>query len=402
MAEWTDRRIVLVGGAGFIGHHLALRLRRLGATVTVVDSLAVNNYHHFKSNVSVVPSAELYLGIIEHRLALLREAGIPLIELDARDYHALSRAFAEIKPDTVVHLAAVSHADKSNRDPLATFDHSLRTLENSLDNARSKSLGVRHFVYFSSSTIYGNFAVEAVTEETPCEPIGIYAALKFAGEKMVIAYNQVFDVPYTIVRPSALYGPRCVSRRIGQILIENAIQGLEITIQGDGSDRLDFTYVDDLVQGLVLVLSNEAARNQTFNLTFGQSRSISEMSEILRRHFPDVRFRQKDRDKLMPKRGTLSVDKARRLLGYHPQYSLERGFVEYIEWYRSIWREIKGREEVKAEDRCESPFSHRQSQESVPPPPSKPTKEQPVMYALGKRKAVESTRVKPTDRAHVA
>ncbi len=348
MADWSDRRIVLVGGAGFIGHHLALRLKQLGADVTVIDSLAVNNYHHFKNSASILPSATLYLGILEHRLALLREAGVPLIELDARDYHDLSRAFTRVDPDTVVHLAAVSHADKSNRDPLATFDHSLRTLENSLDNVRSKSLHVQHFVYFSSSTIYGNFTTETVTEETPCEPIGIYAALKFAGEKMVIAYNQVFDVPYTIVRPSALYGPRCVSRRIGQILIENAMQGLEITIQGDGSDRLDFTYVDDLVQGLVLVMSNQAARNQTFNLTYGQSRSIGEMSELLRRHFPGVRFHHKDRDRLMPKRGTLSIEKARRLLGYDPQYPLEKGFVEYIEWYRSIWRGLKGRKAVEA------------------------------------------------------
>jgi nucleoside-diphosphate-sugar epimerase len=336
MAEWADRRIVLVGGAGFIGHHLALRLKELGAAVTVVDSLAVNNYHHFKNNISVVHSAELYLGIIEHRLALLREAGIPLVELDARDYHALSHAFNEIRPDTVVHLAAVSHADKSNRDPMATFDHSLRTLENSLDNARSKSLGVRHFVYFSSSTIYGNFTVESVTEETPCEPIGIYAALKFAGEKMVIAYNQVFEVPYTIVRPSALYGPRCVSRRIGQILIENAMRGLELTIQGDGDERLDFTYVEDLVEGLVLVLSKEEAKNQTFNLTFGQSRTLNDLATILKRYFPEVRSKHVPRDRLMPKRGTLSVEKAVRLLGYRPRFPIEIGFKRYIDWYKGL------------------------------------------------------------------
>jgi nucleoside-diphosphate-sugar epimerase len=340
MAPLSNRSFALVGGAGFIGHHLALRLRQLGAAVTVIDSLAVNNYHHFKSNRAVLPSAALYLGILEHRLALLSQAGIPLIELDARDYHALSRAFTRVDPDTVFHLAAVSHADKSNRDPLATFDHSLRTLENSLDNARSKSLAIGHFVYFSSSTIYGNFKADVVTEDTPCEPIGIYAALKLAGERMVIAYNQVFGTPYTIVRPSALYGPRCVSRRIGQILIENALQGLEVSIQGDGNDRLDFTYVDDLVDGLIRVVSNEAAKNQTFNMTYGQSRSINEMAEIVKRHFPEVRFNRQPRDRLMPKRGTLSIEKARRLLGYEPMHPLEKGFVEYIHWYKSIWQQF--------------------------------------------------------------
>mgnify|MGYP000845967368 CR=1 FL=1 len=76
--------------------------------------------------------------------------------------------------------------------------------------------------------VYGNFKQDFVDENSICDPIGIYGALKFSGEKIVIAYNQVFDIPYTIVRPSALYGERCVSRRVGQIFIENAIQNLDI------------------------------------------------------------------------------------------------------------------------------------------------------------------------------
>ena len=87
--------------------------------------------------------------------------------------------------------------------------------------------------------IYGNFPGGFVTEETPCDPIGIYGALKFGGEKLVIAYNQVFDLPYTIIRPSALYGMRCVSRRVGQIFIENALTGQDIKIGGEGNDRSD-------------------------------------------------------------------------------------------------------------------------------------------------------------------
>ena len=81
-----------------------------------------------------------------------------------------------------------------------------------------------------------------VDEDAICEPIGIYGTLKLSGELLVKAYNQVFDLPYTIIRPSALYGERCVSRRVGQIFIENAIQGNEININGDGEDKLDFTY----------------------------------------------------------------------------------------------------------------------------------------------------------------
>ena len=262
MSVLSGRRIALVGGAGFIGHHLALKLKDLGADVFVIDSLAVNNYYSFKNSADFVPNGELYLSIIQQRLDLLKEKGIPLTELDARDYIKLSYVIGELNVDALIHLAAVAHADRSNKDPYSTFDHSLRTLENSLDIARSPSLDIKHFIYFSSSMIYGNFAADSVTEETPCEPLGMYGALKFAGEKMVIAYNQVFALPYTILRPSALYGPRCVSRRVGQAFIENALQGLEISIQGDGSSRIDFTYIDDLVAGIVNVLENENSRNQ--------------------------------------------------------------------------------------------------------------------------------------------
>jgi nucleoside-diphosphate-sugar epimerase len=336
MNELSGRRIVLVGGAGFIGHHLALRLKDLGAGVFVIDNLMVNNYYFFREKAEFIPKAELYLSIIRQRLDLLHNKGIPLIEVDARDYHELTEAIKRIDPDTVIHLAAVAHADVSNKDPYSTFDHSLRTLENSLDISRSPNLHIRHFIYFSSSMIYGNFSSGYVTEETPCEPMGVYGALKFAGEKMVIAYNQVFGLPYTIIRPSALYGPRCVSRRVGQVFIENALQGLDVSIQGDGSSRLDFTYINDLVDGMVKVLQNENARNQIFNMTYGESRSVAQMAGILNEHFPNAEIRYLPKDRLSPDRGTLSVDKARRTLGYDPQYPLERGFVEYINWYKSI------------------------------------------------------------------
>ena len=91
---------------------------------------------------------------------------------------------------------------------------------------------------------------------------------------MVIGYNQVFDLPYTIVRPSALYGPRCISRRVIQIFIENAMKNKDILIDDDGKEKLDFTYIDDFIQGLEKILIHEASNKEIFNLTFGQARSI--------------------------------------------------------------------------------------------------------------------------------
>lgn len=327
------KRIALVGGAGFIGHNLALALKENGADIHVIDNLQVNHLGSFYGN-SKIQNRDNYLRILQERMDLLHAADIPVNVVDARDYHLLSHSLSTIQPQILVHLAAIAHADQSNKDPHSTFDHSLRTLENSLDNSRG--LEVEQLIYLSSSMIYGNFMQGEVNEETPLDPIGIYGALKFAGEKMVIAYNQVFDLPYTIIRPSALYGQRCVSRRVGQIFIENAIQGQAITIQGDGSDKLDFTYVKDFVHGMMLAMSTDKAKNEIFNLTTGNARKLLEMAEILKQHFPDAEIKHTEWDRLMPKRGTLSIEKARNLLGFESQYQLEKGFVEYIEWYKKM------------------------------------------------------------------
>jgi nucleoside-diphosphate-sugar epimerase len=334
----ANKSIVLIGGAGFIGHNLALTLKKAGAKVTIIDSLHVNSLLSFASSNYDEENRDLYYRIINQRLDLLREAEIPINVQDARDYNVLCRLLTEINPEVIIHLAAVAHANKSNKDPYSTFDHSSRTLENVLDNARSKQLNIKRFIYFSSSMVYGNFKGEVVTEETVCEPLGIYGALKFGGEKLVIAYNQVFDVPYTIVRPSALYGQRCVSRRVGQIFIENALKGVPLKISGDGSNRLDFTYIEDLSTGITKILENESSENQVFNITYGESRSIKDMIEIIEEHIPGIEVQYLPKDKLMPERGTLCVDKAKELIGYTPQYPLEKGFVKYINWYKETFK----------------------------------------------------------------
>ena len=187
--------------------------------------------------------------------------------------------------------------------------------------------------------VYGNFEGDAVTEDRRCSPLGIYGALKYGGEKLVIAYNQVFNMPYTIVRPSALYGERCVSRRVGQAFIENALRGIPLTVNGDGSDALDFTYIGDLVQGLILAIARPEAHNETFNLTYGGARSLKQMIAIMEEEFPGIQVNYNPRDSLMPERGTLSVEKAKQLLGYNPAFPLEKGFREYIRWYKKLAEE---------------------------------------------------------------
>ena len=242
----SGKRIALLGGAGFIGHN-PHRASPAEMRCPRYRQPAGQQPGAF-SNVVGDPNKALYLHLIQDRMRLLNEFGIPLHVVDARDYHALTRTLNEIHPQVVVQLAAIAHANRSNKDPFSTFDHSFRTLENALDFSRGEGTNIERFIYFSSSMVYGNFDGEAVTEERRCEPLGIYGAMEYGGEKLVIAYNQVFDLNYTILRPSALYGERCVSRRGGQAFIENAA-GKPLTINGDGTDALDFTYIGDLVQG---------------------------------------------------------------------------------------------------------------------------------------------------------
>jgi len=333
VSQLDGQRIALVGGAGFIGHNVAVAMTEMGAEVHVIDGLEVNNLLSYVALDDSNPNRELYLRIINQRFERLRAAGVPLHVQDARDYEALSRLLGEIKPTTIVQLAAVAHANRSNKNPYSTFDHSLRTLENSLDYARDT---VERFVYFSSSMVYGNFKEPEVSEDHALDPIGIYGALKFAGERLVIAYEQVFDLPYTIVRPSALYGPGCVSRRVSQAFIESALVGQELRVDGEGDERLDFSYIDDVVDGLCKMVASPAAANETFNLTAGASRSLAELVELVKQHFPEVEIKYVERDKLRPYRGTLSIEKAKRLVGYEPQMGLEEGLDRYVAWYREL------------------------------------------------------------------
>lgn len=332
MNELKGKVVAVMGGAGFIGHNLALALKSLGAEPHVVDSLQVNNLGAYTSGPNPDPNSDLYIAFINQRLDLLRRARIALHVIDIRDYHMVTRCLTAIKPDVVIHLAAIAHANRSNKDPFSTFDHSMRTLENVLDAVRERHC---HLVYFSSSLVYGHFNGEAVTEDRHCSPLGIYGALKYGAERLVIGYNQVFNLPYTIIRPSALYGQRCVSRRVGQAFIENALRGHPLTVTG-ASDSLDFTYIDDLVQGVTLAIARPEARNEIFNITYGSARTVGELAEMVREHFPGLELTHADRETLMPERGTLSIDKARRLLGYEPAHPLEKGFVEYIRWYKQL------------------------------------------------------------------
>ena len=310
----------MIGGGGFIGSHLARELS--GHDVIAVDSLMVNNLYADE------PFGELHSLILRERIA--NYAG-QLIIADARNYNILSPICKAAKPDVMIHLAAIAHQGKAQKNPHTTFDHSLRTLENALDIA--VNLKVKRFIYFSSSTVYGDWPESGIVDEaTTCAPKGIYGSLKLAGELLVRAYSQAYGLEYTIIRPSALYGPGCVSGRVIQRFIEQARNGKSLNAT---DERLDFTCVDDLVRGVRLAMESPEAINQIYNLTYGEARAVSVAATIVASHYGTV-FDMAPRDEVFADRGTLSIEKARSDFGYSPCVRLEDGVQKYIEWYDGL------------------------------------------------------------------
>lgn len=336
MSKLKNKKIAIVGGLGFIGHNLAIQLKKLGAKVAILDGMNVNSFSSVITNSDNIPNNEMSLKILNSRINELNKNKIELHHVDARDYNALSvKLLIQFKSDVVIHLAAVSHANRSLKDPLSTFDHSLRTLENTLDICKNKK--IQQLIFLSSSMVYGNFKKKVISENDLCDPIDIYGTLKYMAEKLINIYQKVFGINYTIIRPSALYGERCISRRVSQVFIEHAIQNQEITIQGDGKDKLDFTYIHDLCQGIIKSVLNKKAYNQTFNITFGNGREINDLIKILKNFFPNIKVKFIPRNKFMPIRGALSNSKAKKLLGFKPNWKLEQGYTNYIKWYIDLF-----------------------------------------------------------------
>ncbi len=337
-------RVLLIGGAGFIGHHLAIELRRLGVETMVVDNLSVNNLVANQETAELDPlRRQLYLNFLLDRFEAMRDAGVTFRNVDARLAIDLTRIFEEFEPTKVVHLSAIASAVEARKSPGLTFDVQLVTLRNILELCRSRVERGMHIVLMSSSTVYGDFEGASVDERVRPRPRGIYANTKYMAERLVREYRQ-YGLSYSIVRPSALYGERCISGRVSQAFIENALSGRPLLLEGGGDGRLDFTYIHDLVHGIVLSMAvpkpnpGEDVFTRTFNLTFGNARTIAELAGIVREVVPDAVLEERPRVEEKPVRGTLETGLARDYLGFVPEWPLEKGYRRYCEWYAKEWQ----------------------------------------------------------------
>jgi nucleoside-diphosphate-sugar epimerase len=316
-------KVFITGGAGFVGSRVARRFVERGDEVYIFDT--------FKQY--LIPDPEVTPPNLLLRLKNFIDK-VHLIQGDTLNKDHLRRTLNHIKPDIIIHMAALPLAFMAIEHTEDAFNSILASTVNFLEIVRDFEHPCR-LVYTSSSMVYGNFVTDPVTEDAPKDPKEIYGSFKLSSEIVCRGYMKCYDLDLAIVRPSAVYGPYDANQRVIQKFIAKAMAGEPLHVDGDGSFRLDFTFVEDAAQAIELVATHPAAKGETFNITRGEARSLKEVIDILRKHFPDLEAEYGPAPAYMPKRGTLDVSKARNLLGYKPGYDLERGVSLYVEHLRN-------------------------------------------------------------------
>lgn len=333
------RYALVTGGLGFIGSFIARRLLKDG----LVDKVVLLD--HFGKYIS--PLREGYFDYRKFRLADIEQNTI--VERGDPRYFSISNEIVlKYDPVYVFHLAALPLAKLDNLTPEEAWEGTIVSTSNllqALDNAkRSGRRNLKRFLYASSSMVYGNFISEEATEDHPTNPKEIYGTMKLAGECVTKGLSNYYEVPSTIIRPSAVYGPTDMNKRVSQIYIEKAIRGKKLIVHGE-DEKLDFTFVKDVAMGFVKAAISKKAVGETFNITYGKASRLLDFVLTLKEIFPDLEYEVIERDEFRPRRGTLCIEKARKIIGFNPQYDLRSGIGEYVDFVRKYHPYLKGGKE---------------------------------------------------------
>jgi nucleoside-diphosphate-sugar epimerase len=312
--------ILVTGGLGFIGHNVVKLLKTQGHTIVVVDNA---------TNYGIIPQAEVDYLIAEREF---RIAPCLTHRADIKDQGTMEYIIQRHAIDLVVHLASFPRQKVVNINPCwgsQTMSEGLL----SLIEASAKH-GVKKFVYVSSSMVYGNFTDEyfdGVDENHPTNPIGQYGIMKLAGEWLVKDYSRSKGLTYTIVRPSAVYGPYDVEDRVVSKFLLAAMRGETIQVNGP-KESLDFTYVDDVADGIASASVSDNTDNMTYNITRGQSHTLLEAAELAIKIAGSGQIQVNERDDSFPSRGALNTVRAYQDFSFTPTTDIELGFQLYYDW----------------------------------------------------------------------
>ena len=320
------KQILLTGGAGFIGSHAAEALLRRGARLTIVDNL--DNFY----------SPEWKRRNLEE---VKRTGKFDFLPVDICAYEQLREVVGRIRPAAIIHLAARAGVRPSIEQPRLYEQVNLAGTVNLLE--LSREFGVAKFVFGSSSSVYGATSKVPFSEEHfELRPISPYAATKLAGELLCYTYAHLYGIEMVCLRFFTVYGPRqrpdlAIHKFIG--LIE---KGKPVPVFGDTSTGRDYTFVDDIVAGVLAALEHSprpawgGAPFEVFNLGNSHPVKLGELIELLEQ----VTGKKAIRDARPPQAGDVPItwadtSKAERMLGYRPATRIEEGLAKFVAWYRA-------------------------------------------------------------------
>ena len=319
-------KYLVTGGAGFIGHNVVRLLEQQGHECIVIDTC---------TDYGFIPKEELTY-LIDNRL---KRINTRIRKIDIREEIFVDTIFKTYEPDVVIHMASFPRQKVVEQNPRLASDVMSNGLINLLE--KSKRHKVKKFVYISSSMVYGDFTSD-VLEAHPCKPQGQYGIMKLMGEKLVEDYHRLGAFDYTIIRPSAVYGEWDVEDRVVSKFMTMAMRGETLKVKG-ADEVLDFTYVEDTAQGIVLAATKDIANGKVYNITRSdeQQYTLKDAAELAIKIAGKGSLEVADRDLSFPKRGRLSIMRAQRDLGYSPQINIEQGFQRYYDWLSQnpiLWR----------------------------------------------------------------
>lgn len=295
-------KMVVTGGAGFIGTHLVNRLVGRGHEVHVIDNLTTGD------------PGQLH-----------NEAVLHVTDVGGAQAASCIRL---VRPDVVFHLAAQADVQRSIQSPAADASANITGTILMLDACRAAN--VRKIVFASTSGVYGDLQKDFITEEDPVSPISFYALSKLTAEQYIRLYGDYFDLDYTILRYGNVYGPGQTAKGEGGVVAvfrERMMNSLPLRIFGDGNQTRDFIYVQDVVSANLAAM--EAGSRETLHISTGVPTSINRLVEIIR----DQNEGSLETEYVSPKAGDilhscLNNRKALSLLDWKPEYSVERGIAE--------------------------------------------------------------------------
>lgn len=314
------KTFLVTGGAGFIGSHLVDRLLATDVeNVTVVDDF--NDFYD--------PSIKQN-NIQDH----LKDSRYSIQNIDIRDRAALQKLITENNFDCVVHLAARAGVRPSLSEPQLYTETNINGTLNLLELSRQHN--IKQFVFGSSSSVYGINAKVPFSEDDPIrQPISPYAATKGAGELLCHTYSHLYGLRCICLRFFTVYGPRQRPDLAIHKFAKLISAGKPIPVFGDGTTRRDYTYVDDIIDGVIAAINYDKTNYEVFNLGESRTVELNDLISLLEKELDSHAII----DQQPPQPGDVpqtfaDISKARALLGYDPKTQIEEGLHRFVEWFR--------------------------------------------------------------------